>query len=236
MGVGLKNQQKTKRPAAAAAAGAHWGVRRSATHKQLLGSACEPREPPVCCPSATSLLSPFTRGHISGLSGGLYTNSGVVQKYSAGLCVVQQIRGKCRNIQHVREKCRNIQHIKIKMQHIREKYSKCDWKIRVRKASPMSVVRLVWGVGSIPGAGWAGRRWGGRSAARSLARSSGLVIHDEGQRSAAARARDPKQTPPITTTHLHRRSWLAGFARSFRASSLAAWLRRAARVVVVVKV
>ena len=178
------------------------------------------------------------RGHISGLSGGLYTNSGVVQKYSAGLCVVQQIRGKCRNIQHVRGKCRNIQHItekyrniqhiKRKMQHIREKCSKCDWKIRVRKASPMSVVRLVWGVGSIPGAGWAGRRRGGRSAARSLARSSGLVIHDEGQRSAAARARDPKQTPPITTTHLHRRSWLAGFARSFRASSLAAWLRRAA--------
>ena len=43
VGVGLKNQRKDEKAGGPQrAAGAHWGVRRSVTHKQLFGSACEP--------------------------------------------------------------------------------------------------------------------------------------------------------------------------------------------------
>ena len=67
----------------------------------------------------------------------------------------------------------------------------------------------VWGVwGRFP---VLAGRGGGGAAASPLARSSGLVIHDEGRRSAAAQqraraTRNKPHTPPITTTHQHRRS------------------------------
>ena len=59
--------------------------------------------------------------------------------------------------------------------------------MRVRKASPMSVVRLVWSVGSIPCAGWAERWRGGRSAARSLLWAGSLSTTTQKRSSARAR-------------------------------------------------
>ena len=69
----------------------------------------------------------------------------------------------------------------------------------------------------------------GRSAARSLLCSSSCLVTTKTKRSRQQqRARATRIKPQqMTTTHQHRRSWLAGYARSCQAL-LAAWMRRAA--------